>query len=310
MSTKIVLEPASAPYDPALYRATPNPTRPVDTLDAVSDTEIAAYRQQGYLWVRDALSSTLVARVRAELEAMAVAEDPDCASVTFEGLIRDHLTIDAGRDRIGTTGRADEFVRGQTTDQIPELDPAVRAQFVRKFQGFVDEHPSLAALANLPELVALVRRLIGGPERLFQDMALVKPPCGREKPWHQDHAYFNLPLATPIVGVWIPLHPVNQANGCMHILPGSHQHGPKTHFMRRDWQICDSEILGHPQHFIAMDPGDVLLFDAKLAHGTPTNETAQMRWAVQYHYVPADVRELADSDRLAVFGSEGKDVSC
>ena len=32
-------------------------------------------------------------------------------------------------------------------------------------------------------------------------MALLKPPGGgREKPWHQDKAYFNLTLDTPVVG--------------------------------------------------------------------------------------------------------------
>ncbi|MFW6213947.1 MAG: phytanoyl-CoA dioxygenase family protein [Spirochaetota bacterium] len=36
-------------------------------------------------------------------------------------------------------------------------------------------------------------------------MALVKPPGGREKPWHQDHACFDLPLDSTIVGVWIAL---------------------------------------------------------------------------------------------------------
>ena len=96
----------------------------------------------------------------------------------------------------------------------------------------------------------------------------------------------------------------------MHVLPGSHRRGPQTHFMRRDWQICDSDIAGQPQIFIAMDAGDMLLFDAKLAHGTPSNETAQVRWAAQFHYVPANVGEIADSERLAVFGSEGKDVTC
>ncbi len=310
VSTKIVLEPVPAPYDPVLYRGTPSPTRPVDTLDSISDAEIALYREQGYLCVRDAFSDKLVAEVLAELEAMALAEDPGCESVYFEGLIRNHLAIDPGRDQFGTTGRMQDFVLGQTTDQIPALDPAVRAQFVRKFQGFVGAHPPLAALADLPELVALVERLIGGSARLFQDMALVKPPRGREKPWHQDHAYFNFPLATPIVGVWIPLHPVDHTNGCMHVLPGSHRRGPQPHFMRRDWQICDTDITGQPQHFLPMNPGDLLLFDAKLAHGTPTNVTQKMRWAVQFHYVPAGAPETAEAERLAAFGSEGKDVTC
>ena len=56
-------------------------------------------------------------------------------------------------------------------------------------------------------------------------MALLKPPRGREKPWHQDHAYFNLPLDTPIVGVWIALDEATPENGCMHVIPGSHREG-------------------------------------------------------------------------------------
>ena len=38
-------------------------------------------------------------------------------------------------------------------------------------------------------------KLIGlGNDELevFQSTALLKPPGGREKPWHQDHAYFPL----------------------------------------------------------------------------------------------------------------------
>ena len=105
MSTRIVLEPVPAPYDPALYRGTPGPSRTTETLLSIADAEIELYREQGYLCVRDALSNTLVAGARTELEAMSLAEEPGCESVYYEGLIRDHLTLDAGRDRFGTGGR-------------------------------------------------------------------------------------------------------------------------------------------------------------------------------------------------------------
>ena len=56
--------------------------------------------------------------------------------------------------------------------------------------------------------MGVVRRIIGEEPMLFQDMALLKPPrVGREKPWHQDHAYFDLELRTRVVGVWIALDP-------------------------------------------------------------------------------------------------------
>jgi phytanoyl-CoA hydroxylase len=59
-----------------------------------------------------------------------------------------------------------------------------------------------------------------------------------------------------------------------------------------------------------MEVGDVLLFDGKVPHGTPINQTDQFRWAVQYHYRPKGAVKTDDEARLAVFGSEGRDVTC
>jgi ectoine hydroxylase-related dioxygenase (phytanoyl-CoA dioxygenase family) len=72
---------------------------------------------------------------------------------------------------------------------------------------------------------------------------LIKAAGAPETPWHQDHAYFNLPEGTPVVGVWIALDDATPENGCMHFIPGGHREGPIAHFNRRDWQICDEEIL-------------------------------------------------------------------
>ncbi len=302
--TQIVLEPSVADYDPALYDGVPSPVAKFMTFESVSQTDIARYRAHGYLCSGDVLPKQLIADALDELRAMALAADPDCEAVFFEALLREHLRDPLAGDSSGTNASEQE------ASAIRALDPALRSQNVRKFAGFVERHPALARLAGFPPLVALVERLIGGPSSLLQDMALVKPPAGREKPWHQDHAYFNLPLAANIVGVWIPLHSVNQANGCMHVIPGSHRGGALNHFQRRDWQICDSDIIGQAQHALPMDPGELMLFDSKLAHGTPTNATQEMRWALQFHYAPADAPQIADSERLAAFGAEGKDVTC
>jgi phytanoyl-CoA hydroxylase len=186
----------------------------------------------------------------------------------------------------------------------------LRARHVRKFMGFVRRHPPLGHLARHPALIALVERLVGGTPELFQDMALVKPARGREKPWHQDHAYFNLALVTPIVGVWIPMGEVTPENGCMHMLAGGHKAGPRLHFKRRDWQICDTDVERTGRVAVPMQVGDVLFFDGKIPHGTPINRTDSFRWAVQYHYRPKAALAIDDAARLDAFGSEGKDVTC
>ena len=57
-------------------------------------------------------------------------------------------------------------------------------------------------------------------------------------------------------------------------------------------------------------PGGCLFFDSMLHHGTPANASPQRRRALQFVYVPASAVRITQAERLAVFGSEGKDVTC
>ncbi len=310
MKFKVVMEPKIEPHDPMLYRAD-NFADGAQGWGKVDMAQIEGYREKGFLLVRGAFAEAEIAGANHELQEMELADNPRCESIYFEGIIRDELArAETPKGRASASPRREELAMGDITEELPDLPPETRARYVRKFMGFVEHHPGLAALADKTELRELATRLLGEPVRLYQDMAMIKPPGGREKPWHQDHAYFNLPLETPVLGVWISLGSATLANGCMHVLAGAHRKGPRTHFMRRDWQICDTDLKEEVQTAIPMEPGDVLLFDSKLPHGTPTNHTDQKRWAVQLHYIPASAIETDEADRLATFGAEGKDVTC
>ena len=176
--------------------------------------------------------------------------------------------------------------------------------------GFVNNYPTLKEIANNENLLSVIQRILGEKGILFQDMAMIKPPKGREKPWHQDHAYFNYPLTTKIVGVWIALNDTEPSNGCMHVITGAHLNGPRIHFMKRDWQICDIEIRNANCTAVPMNTGDTMFFDSKLPHGTPTNYTNFQRWAIQLHYTKIASQKSNPDNRLKIFGSEGKNVSC
>jgi phytanoyl-CoA hydroxylase len=100
----------------------------------------------------------------------------------------------------------------------------------------------------------------------------------------------------------------------MFVLKGAHRLGPVIHFNRRDWQICDTDVRrlhGElPSVAVPLEPGGCLFFDGLLPHGTPTNRTQLRRRALQFHYAPATTQKTTTEDRMAIFGSEGKDVSC
>ncbi len=308
--TRVILETKVEDHDPNLYRADAVAAG-IQGFDAVTDDHAEQFRDEGYLVVRGLFTQDEVAAALAELEAMVRADDPQCEGVWFEGTIRDAI---AGRlpdgKRHGETGQIEDLSLGQTGESMPILSGEERAKYVRKFNQFAEHHPPLRAMLEKPELVCVVEMLIGERSAVLQEMAMVKPPQGREKPWHQDHAYFNYPLDTNIVGTWISLGEATRENGCMHVLAGAHLDGPQVHWRRRDWQICDEDAVRRTQTAVPAQAGDVLFFDSKLPHGTPVNRSENYRWALQYHFIPASAVETGDEDRLALFGHEGKNVTC
>lgn len=200
------------------------------------------------------------------------------------------------------------------------LAPQIAPQ-VRKLMGFVGYEPSIDAIAKDPQLLSVVARLLGCERtdqvELFQDMALLKPPRGgREKPWHQDAAFFD--IDDRVVGCWLAIDHATLHNGCLRFARGQHKDGPRMHFSVRDYQICDSDAPS--KEVVVATPlqsGGLVLFDGQIPHGTPTNDSVSPRRALQFHWtkkkkahpstaVPANHRV----DRTKLYGGAHNGLSC
>lgn len=272
----------SIPHAPDLY-AYDRLADSVADFDAVTDADIERYHRDGFLAIERGFDDAEVAAAGEGLTDLVMGRYPDFAGIQFE--------------------------RGARA-KLAQMSLEERQDAVRKLMWFTPVEPRLDALARHPKLLALVERLIDEQPAMFQDMALLKPPGGREKPWHQDKAYFTYPVGTLVVGVWIAIDAATTDNGCMRLRTGSHRAGPVIHFQRRDWQICDTDARDGEVAAAPLQPGGLLLFDGLLQHGTPYNPTGLRRRAVQFHYAPAGAEKTADEERLALFGSEGKNVEC
>lgn len=271
-------------HAPELYQPI-DTARGVDRLEDIGPEEISFYREQGYLVVRQAFTPPEIQAATDGLVDLIMGKRPDFKHVYFEG-------------------KAKEILATLTPDQ--------RQDAVRKIGMFIEFDARLKAISHHAGMLQAIAKLMGGAEpTMFQDMALIKPPrLGREKPWHQDKAYFDYPLDTPVVGTWIALDEATIENGCMQILPGRHKEGPILHFQRRDWQICDRTILGTKSVAVPLAPGGLLLFDGMMPHGTPHNSSPKRRRALQFHYAPTGVTKAATEERLKHFGGEGNNVTC
>ncbi|MFT7641987.1 MAG: phytanoyl-CoA hydroxylase [Pirellulaceae bacterium] len=274
---------AGGEYDSNLYRFDTIADK-IHNLNSVNDQHVDEYADIGFLAIESGFDQPTISGAKAALKQI-LSDDSLCpASVQFES---------------------------SSADQLDDLSPGERIKAARKFMNFIHLDERLSELAHAPELLRVVRLLMGGREpELYQEMALLKPAAGREKPWHQDRAYFNIDRDHPMIGVWIALDEATVENGCMRMWPGRHKEGPIIHFQKRDWQICDTDVREGPRVAIPLAAGGLIFFHSLVPHGTPHNSTKQPRWAIQFHYYPKDAPRTDDKKRLDVFGSEGKDVEC
>jgi len=256
----------------------------VDVATALTGGSRDHYRQHGWLSVKGLLDQTQVENAKAAIDDLVGGRVPLFSGVSYEKSYQDNIA----------TMSADE-----------------RYDAVRKLHDFVTYEDRLASIALGETINSICRHLVERDVRMFQDMALLKPPRGgREKPWHQDHAFFDYPLGTRIVGVWIAVDEATIANGCMQVLDGGHLAGPMHHFRRRDWQICDTDMIGRRSVAFPLEPGDGMFFDGLLPHGTPSNSSSQRRRALQFHYMDQQAQPADQAERLAIFGGEGAGATC
>ncbi|MEO7651376.1 MAG: phytanoyl-CoA dioxygenase family protein [Bryobacteraceae bacterium] len=140
--------------------------------------------------------------------------------------------------------------------------------------------PSLDAWRHGGKIRELAEMLIG-PVAPQHGEYFDKPPRGsKETPAHQDGYYFCLKpnLACTI---WIPLETVDEENGALTYIRGSHRHGVYEH--------GDSSILGFSQgltgdmprnadHVIcSAQPGDVLVHHSLTVHYAGRNRSNSRR---------------------------------
>ncbi|NGP46027.1 phytanoyl-CoA dioxygenase family protein [Bacillaceae bacterium SIJ1] len=157
-------------------------------------------------------------------------------------------------------------------------------------KGFHDVHYHDAAFTKAlvhPNMVAVLRQLIGPNVQLHHSKMLVKPPeNGAAFPMHQDEPYFPHEKHT-MMAASVHLDDADEENGCLHVVPESHKSGPLPHVGRH--------YLNHKEYPISMgtpcpaQAGDVLFFNYLTIHGSDANRSDRTRRNVLFQYRdPAD----------------------
>ena len=152
--------------------------------------------------------------------------------------------------------------------------------------------------ATQPDLVASVQHLLGTDIDCFLSQFIFKNPGAWGQPWHQDAFYFPFDRG-PQVGVWLAVTEATLANGCLHVVPGSHLEPVHAHLLDRrpNAKQGDVDILEHAmsgERPVPMAPGDLLIFHSHLMHRSKDNNSSAIRAAMVYHFGERGTVDLAE----------------
>jgi phytanoyl-CoA hydroxylase len=150
-----------------------------------------------------------------------------------------------------------------------------------------------------PSVTDLVAELVGPRLDCFLSQFIFKNPGAWGQPWHQDSFYFPFDPPRPILGVWLAVTAATLENGCLHVIPGSHQQPVHEHVpdRRPGANYGYVEIVDHDMSAsvpVLMEPGDLLLFDSHLMHRSTDNESGGIRAAMVYHYAQTGTTQRVD----------------
>jgi phytanoyl-CoA hydroxylase len=282
-----------------------------DFPDHCTDELRNTFLQQGYLAYENALTAEEICQATESISDLlkTYAFDESKATVTLPK---------AGDTSVygGCHWNATESRFMFQTEPGYEPDPANPDDLephVRKLAWFSELTPTFVHISlEHPKIKPFLATLLGDDPVYYQSMALLKPPGGVEKPWHQDNAYFRVEDPQRMLGIWIALDEATVENGCMHVWPGAHHRGPmKHHHDSTDCTILSDRMAELEMLPIPLKPGGILIFHSNLPHYTPPNRSDHRRRALQFHYRAASNALVSDEDYFKVFvEADGSPASC
>lgn len=230
-----------------------------------SDDDIAAFGQDGFIIVRGLLSAD---------ETEAVSEWSDEV---------EHWPEVPGR----------HMVYRETSVFEPEK------RILQRIENIYPYHDGFHALFDDDRVKGRVAELFGEPAMLFKEKINFKYPGSEGFKHHQDQAAGWWDYGTLFISALISIDEATLENGCLEIAPGDARHRQ----LEREWKpYSEEEIKAMPFTPVPTMPGDVILFDSFVPHGSYPNLSDKRRRILYVTY-----NRLAEGDhRIQYYADKRK----
>lgn len=239
----------------------------IDINQLVTDDDVAFYQENGY-WIGPKIFSD------EQLEAYR----------------EHHARVVAGEYETGRPPHSRSIEPDEPIDRIVKIDNSYWSD------------ATLAKLVINRTVGAIAARLAGKSGiRLWHDQLLHKPPqkdtAAGAVGWHQDWYYWQCAEPADMLTAWVALIDVNEQNGCMEVVPGSHKWGllSGSDFFAQDLEALQKTIekaSGKPFETVSCElPAGAMSFHHCLTvHGSRPNLSDAPRLSMVLHMQPDGTR--------------------
>lgn len=161
------------------------------------------------------------------------------------------------------------------------------------------QDPSFGELIAWPGSLEVLSRLGCQDPKYWSGYILSKPPHGPPLYWHQDWIFWDDPISLDPepaqIFLMIYLVETNVSNGCLRVIPGTHQKRILLHDQllaahtdhARNASESSHMFMQHPDEVdIEVRPGDLVIGDARVLHAAHANQSDQRRTCITLWYNP------------------------
>jgi phytanoyl-CoA hydroxylase len=148
-----------------------------------------------------------------------------------------------------------------------------------------------------PRINFWLTTLLGREPYAVQTMLYFKPAGARGQALHQDQYYLQVQPGT-CMAAWMSLDPCDEENGCLQVVPGSHELPLLCTVSADVTQSFTDVTVPIPEGMepvpVRMDPGDVLFFNGQLIHGSfPNTSQDRFRRSLIGHYIVGEAEKVS-----------------
>lgn len=194
-----------------------------------------------------------------------------------------------------------EKIADQINIEIDKLmaDGTVKFRYGGKLMFVIHHSEIVKNIGSDKKLLEFLSVLMDGQAKLFQSINFIN---GSQQKTHSDSIHMTTYPLGGLLGVWIALEDVDESNGALHYIPGSHK---LPYFLNSDYdnegttfkigkksykayeEFLEGKVkdLGLKKEVFRAKKGDLLIWHANILHGgEPHLDKSKTRKSLVYHY--------------------------